>query len=63
MNKRDGWSPEKLDMIKTNTGLIYRRISQWKSIDWRSNASVITMKISHKLTALLSNVMLLGNKF
>ena len=52
MNKRDGWSPEKLDMIKTNTGLIYRRISQWKSIDWRSNASVITMKISHKLTAL-----------
>lgn len=43
--KRDGGATEELDMIKTNTGLIYRRIFQWKSIDRGSNATVITKKM------------------
>lgn len=45
MYKRDGGATEELDMIKTNTGLIYRRIFQWKSIDRGSNATVITKKM------------------
>lgn len=53
---------EELNMIKTNTGLIYWRIFQWKSIDRGSNATVITKKMKTKLMALFSRGMLPGNR-